>query len=377
MLKFNYPIGFEQFHTDAIVTFQLNRWHSSGTAELEDIREICGKIKDFTSWKQEFTKLAEKVLDEGRVLNAATYYRAAEFFALPSDRDKMYLYDKCIELYRLAYSNEPIEWFEIPYAAGALTAFRVKAEQEKGIIVLHGGYDSFIHEFYPCAAYFVEKGYTVYAFEGPGQGAPLHKHNIKMTHEWEKPVKSVLDYFRLDGVILVGVSLGGYLAARAAAFEPRIKGVVLFDIIYDFYGAMMSKKPPVARFITNAMMKLKMKSRLNLMESKIRKSSLFADWLLGHGYYVYGVDNIYDYLRCIKSYSTVKISSKINQHVLLMAGEEDIYTIYFDKQKSALINARSVEGKIFTKEEHASHHCQVGNLKLAMDYIIEWIAKIL
>lgn len=36
---------------------------------------------------------------------------------------------------------------------------------------------------------------------------------------------------------LVGMSLGGYLAARAAAFEPRLAAVMCVDGVYDFLEA--------------------------------------------------------------------------------------------------------------------------------------------
>jgi|SaaInlV_200m_DNA_3_1039701.scaffolds.fasta_scaffold02100_11 pimeloyl-ACP methyl ester carboxylesterase len=41
---------------------------------------------------------------------------------------------------------------------------------------------------------------------------------------WEKPTAAILDYFDLDDVTLFGLSMGGWLCLRAAAFEPRIKG---------------------------------------------------------------------------------------------------------------------------------------------------------
>jgi pimeloyl-ACP methyl ester carboxylesterase len=34
-------------------------------------------------------------------------------------------------------------------------------------------------------------------------------------------------------IVLVGLSMGGYLAPRAAAFEPRVDGVVSYDILFD------------------------------------------------------------------------------------------------------------------------------------------------
>jgi len=54
-----------------------------------------------------------------------------------------------------------------------------------------------------------DAGYDTILFEGPGQGAALELAHLTMTPEWEKPVKAVLDYFRLDAVTLMGFSLGG------------------------------------------------------------------------------------------------------------------------------------------------------------------------
>jgi len=44
-------------------------------------------------------------------------------------------------------------------------------------------------------------------------------------------------------------------------------------------------------------------------------------------------------------------------------------------QVKALINAKSVTARIFTKEEHANNHCQVGNLPLAMEMALRWIEE--
>ncbi len=63
-------------------------------------------------------------------------------------------------------------------------------------------------------------------FEGPGQGGALEDAELKMIPEWEQPVKAVLDYFELNDVILMGISLGGGLVIRAAAFEPRVRYVI-------------------------------------------------------------------------------------------------------------------------------------------------------
>jgi len=44
-------------------------------------------------------------------------------------------------------------------------------------------------------------------------------------------------------------------------------------------------------------------------------------------------------------------------------------------QLKALTNARSVEDRVFTKEDQAQNHCQVGNIRLSLDHILDWISR--
>ena len=63
----------------------------------------------------------------------------------------------------------------------------------------------------------------------------------------------------------------------------------------------------------------------------------------------------------------------MKQDVLILAGEKDTHTIYYEKQIKALTNAKSVTGRLFTDAEHAAQHCQVGNVPLVMAEILKWI----
>jgi len=44
-----------------------------------------------------------------------------------------------------------------------------------------------------------------------------------------------------------------------------------------------------------------------------------------------------------------------------------------DMQVKALTRARSVTGRIFTREEQAQNHCQVGNMGLALKVMADWL----
>ena len=70
-------------------------------------------------------------------------------------------------------------------------------------------------------------------------------------------------------------------------------------------------------------------------------------------------------------------SDLVRQDVLIFTGKEDHMVPFkmHDLQVKALTNARSVTARVFTKEENAQNHCQIGNLGLAMDTMLNWIEE--
>ena len=59
---------------------------------------------------------------------------------------------------------------------GALPAYRLPASGPKGVVVIFGGFDSFIEEFLPVVFAVRDAGYELIAFEGPGQGGALVRY---------------------------------------------------------------------------------------------------------------------------------------------------------------------------------------------------------
>src|SRR5260370_24724120 len=95
-------------------------------------------------------------------------------------------------------------------------------------IIYNSGYDSTREEhYYAIAAAALRRGYNVLAFDGPGQGATLRDQQLVMRPDWEAVLTPVVDYaltrgeVAADKIVLFGYNLGGYLVARAAAFEHR------------------------------------------------------------------------------------------------------------------------------------------------------------
>jgi len=366
--ELTFPVGYHNFHEDKHINYQLNRWYSLGYFEFEKTSEIGQQITGFSDWKEVLGSCGEQATLDGNLLEAAFYYRAAEFFTLPSDPDKDELYNRFTARFYAAVQGDYFKKVSIPYEDTFLPALHFKPEEPKGVIVLHGGLDSFMEEYYSIAVYLKGAGYEIILFEGPGQGAALRKQNLHMTYQWEKPVGAVLDHFQIYNVTLIGISLGGFLAPRAAAFEPRITRVVAYDVyIYDHRGG----------FFQRLLYKLirRTPSLYNRLLNSLTRKDFTANHIVNQWMFVCGVDTPFDWAIELGHYSVAEIVKFVKQDVLLLAGKEDhiIPVKEYYNYLMGLTNAESVSGRIFTRDEQAQNHCQIGNVKLALDFIIEWI----
>jgi len=207
------------FLADEGMNYTLNRPLLDGhaTNRIEEIRAVAPEIKDFDSWYKVWLGLAKRAEAEGRWLDAATYYHQAEFY-LPAGELRNGLYDDFARNFARGMQGVAgYERFKVPYPGGHLPGFRLPASgKELATFVFNGGYDSFVEEFYPFLRPLTEVGFTVIAFDGPGQGGAL-RQGIFFTPAWEQPAKAILDHFKLEQVDWLGASCGGYLAIRAAA----------------------------------------------------------------------------------------------------------------------------------------------------------------
>ena len=374
--SFSFPIGFLDFHKDMTYNYQLNRWNSLGFANESDLRKAAANIKNFDDWERELLAIARTAEKEKRYLNAAFYYRAAEFYIPQGTPNKISYYRSFRELFSIATQDIPLEHVNIPYQGAFLPAMKLSSSQpgpEKSILI-HGGFDSFMEEFLSIMLYFSSKGYTVYAFDGPGQGAALRLHNLTFDYEWEKPVSVVLDHFKLDDVTLLGISLGGYLSIRAAAFEPRINRVIPMSVSYDSMEIPPKILQPIVRLFYFKFRDFTNKSSWKQIEKGGQQS-----WYLSNLMYMTGVDQPIDGIDIVSSMSAeVLHSERVTQDVLILTGRND-HLVPFKLHKmqvKALINATSVTEKIYNKSTHANNHCQIGNVGLAMQDIVSWLEEL-
>ena len=90
-------------------------------------------------------------------------------------------------------------------------------------------------------------------------------------------------------------------------------------------------------------------------------------------------DEPYEAIRWMMSMNKDHLhSALVDQDVLLLAGENDAFQppVLLQRQKEALINAKSITERIFLQSEAADQHCQMGNLTLALETVIDWMETI-
>ena len=107
--EFTFPVGYQEFHKNRGYNFQLNRYYSIGFGRFEDMKEAGQNINSREDWKIQMLKLAETSVSEGRLMNAAFYYRAAEFYLLRDNPEKEMLYDKFLNYFCRAKQQSTLD----------------------------------------------------------------------------------------------------------------------------------------------------------------------------------------------------------------------------------------------------------------------------
>jgi esterase/lipase len=382
MGKLEFKKGIYKLNENPMFDYQLNRLIMWNGGEYEAVKEVASKITDFNSWFSVLHELSKKALSDRRVKPAIGYLRMAEFFMNPNRPETKEIYNEAKKMFYKYYSelfdekSGKIARLHVPYENTYLPSWFIKASTKAhGTVLLHGGNDSLIEEFVAPICYLADSGYDVIAFEGPGQGESLRSNNLKFTYQWEKPVKAILDCFKVDDVTIIGISLGGALAPRAAAFDKRIKRVVAWSVMPSLYDTLMSNKPNEIKIQLEKLLKNNENDKVNAIYNDIASKMPIMKWSIEHSNYAYGTDSVFDYLKEAQNYSIKSVANKITQDILLIGAKEDIMVDFslYKEVIDILTNVRSLTFLAFGNEVDAGNHCNIGNVRLVLDSIISWL----
>jgi pimeloyl-ACP methyl ester carboxylesterase len=389
--------GFGRLYVDQTYHHQALRALNHAAAQGADVSEVLRttslvRAGDAQGWYAAWTAMGDRNLARARgthdassrgqaLLRAHTYYLRAEFFLPPDDpkrpassaRNRAAFYEG-LDTLGIAY-----ERIAVPFGTHHLNALYYPAPAPAPLLVFCGGSDTTLEELYfflVAAAH--TRGYSVLTFEGPGQGAVLREQGLTMTTEWERPTSAVLDAYlathaRPDKIVMIGLSLGGYLAARAAAFEDRIDGVVSYDVFFDGSAVAQRSLPAPARALRRVGLGNVVDAFAPLearMDPAAASGLVVAGWMLGK-------TKATDIVAALSEYRLEGVAQRIRQDVLILAGEDDQFVPVeqVDQYRSALVNARSITTRVYDRASGGAEHSQMGAPTLWQADLFDWLSE--
>jgi dipeptidyl aminopeptidase/acylaminoacyl peptidase len=217
--------------------------------DLNDFQRVTARIERWEDWCREWStcaamheQLAERAaadrcyISAGQhFFHAAMAYHFGKFVLVQRPDELRAAHERAVGAYQraLPYFDFPGERVAIPYA-GDVKLYGILRRPwhaaRPPVVILIPGLDSVKEELHAYGDDLLRRGMAVLAIDGPGQGEMEFTHPMRF--DYEVPVGRAIDYLETrrdvaaDRVGLLGISLGGYYAARAAACEPRVRAAI-------------------------------------------------------------------------------------------------------------------------------------------------------
>jgi len=240
------------------VVVRLARMEVTGPLDFSDLQRILARVVDFRTWYPAFheeaeaaSAAAERAEAAGDRISAADLYLRAsachhwgQYLARVRSPQKAEGRSGRVSAYRKVAEllDARIEQLSIPYGDVRLPGYLHLPEGADGpfsCVIMIDGADSTKEEYHNWARQFVRRGLAVLTMDGPGQGEMVGVIPMR-PDEWEQPIGAAIDVLETSGLVdadrigVWGSSLGGFLALRAASFEPRIRAATSSGGFFDF-----------------------------------------------------------------------------------------------------------------------------------------------
>jgi dienelactone hydrolase len=292
-------------------------------------------------------------------LSACSFYQWAVAFMRHDDPRRRECHELSLRMFdRYGRLSDPaIERVEVPYEGGAFPAWFVPGaarDTSSPVAIYLPGWDSTKEQGIELAVALAERGISTLLCDGPGIGEAVMFRDLPNRHDYEVPGSAAVDYLmtRTDiddrRIVVVGSSLGGYRAARFAAFDGRLAAAVVWGAMWDFHRTWVAW----------------------------RQSGKVAATPSYHALHVMGAENLEQVEQMLEAWTLEGVAGQITCPLLVLHGQDDVQIPAADAR--ALLDAAGSaekELKIFTAEEGGAAHCQNDNRLLAHDYIGDWLQE--
>jgi dipeptidyl aminopeptidase/acylaminoacyl peptidase len=353
--------------------------------KIGEIVDMCAPIRKAAAngadagtpaFMREWAKMADKLAglaaeDEarGRLFSAGEKLRRASLYYTTAERmqghghpGRRETYAKALDAFAkgLRYTREPVERVTIPYGGKELAALYTRAPGEgaKPVVVYCNGLDStkelLWFSWLPIAL--AKRGISSLCVDQPGTGEALRLHDLPATPESERWASAWVDWLETQPDVdpkrlgMTGISLGGYYAPRAVAFEPRFTAGAVWGANHDWAEVQQRRlkregENPVPHY-----------------------------W--NHVMWVFGAADMDDFHAKSKGMTLEGVMERITVPFLVTHGEADrqIALDYAHRSFDQLTGTADKELKVFTAREGGVEHVGADNMSFGRDYIADWFA---
>jgi dienelactone hydrolase len=299
-------------------------------------------------------------------LRGALYKLIAERIVRPSNPWKMELYLEATAMFRrgVEMRGDRAEYVEVPYQGTTLPCILVKpgTKPPYPCVIHFNGFD-WIKEFnyLNLAEEYARRGIASLFCDQPGSGGALRMQKLPARIESEESASACVDYLQtrddIDGsrIGIQGVSLGGYYAPRAAAFEKRLAGCVALGAFYDAIEVTQRRAKEGERSASSVP---------DLNEQMM---------------WVTGADSMEGVMNFLARITLKGVADKITCPLLVTHGGADrqIPVEHAQKTYDAAINSPNRKLVVLGAEDGGVEHCSIDNGPLIREIASDWIAEVL
>ena len=384
-LSFTYfPDNYRWSH-GLLIGLNMAPW---GGAEIGEVNRVGLRLRkcvgDDDAWFREWAREARMVEERGRariveghglsgaqyLQRASAYYHVGERFLQPKSKEGHDAYLRGVDCFRDAaklIKRPRMEHVEIPYDGASLPAIYVHAEPasksgKMPAMVFFDGLDVTKEiQYFKGVADLAARGIACLIVDGPGNGESIRFRDRYLRHDTEHYATPVFDYLASRPQVdekrigIMAISLGGYYAPRAAAFEQRFACCIAWGAQWDYQKIWLDRYERIARADTPAL-------------------SVAAQHIM----WVLNVKSQDEVIKKLEAFKLDGVAQMVRCPFLMLHGEGDEQVSLTEAQKcfDAIGSAKKAM-KIFTRKEGGYHHCQIDNQSICSAYMWDWLEDVL
>lgn len=384
----------EPLMDERLIFYLGHSWYHM--SDIGECLDTASRIEagDVAGWRKEWFRTADRLhkvaetseagghaVSAGEAyLRATSYYLAGLIYMESPDDPEMRRTARAVATSfesALKLLNIPGDPVKIPYEGKVLPAYYFRTgKQDAPLLIAHQGMDASVEETYFVAQGALARGYNCLLFHHPGQGLALREHGLTFRPDWENVIRPVVDFALAlpdidpQRIAIMGLSFGGALVLRAAAYEKRIKVCIANPPTYNWGGTIQNvlfgQNPAMVTLLEQD------PAAFNAaIEQFLANAPSYYRWWFNAARWKYGQATAADLIKHLGAYSLEGVLDKITCKVLLMDGTAEQWSPGDgEKIHRMLPNSHMM---VFTDEDTAAMHNQTGALAIANQRLFDWL----